>query len=1241
MTAVPNLDETVESLKALGFAPAEGEEHALTRVAGPNGYRLKVTLNATSSTSRIDFGADIAVGRPVGLGQRESIVVIECVIQLLEAGYPAKSISLEKAYRLGHKAGGWLDVLVTRDGRPYWMIECKTAGAEYKKFLTRLKADGGQLFTYWLQDRDVEWLTLYSSRTNADMTISRANVTLPTKTFEGSSVDEVYRSWNGGLSEADIFSAKPYELQNRVLRVRDLRDMREEDSGEIFHAFEEILRRNAVSDKPNAFNKIFNLFICKVQDEEKTDPESAVEFRWSEEEDSELALNRLSKLYAEGLDNFLQVELPNHTLEELGDILQSLPGADRDRVLRAFSELKSLSNSDFSFIDVFDQTTLRKNAQVVKEVVQLIENIRIRYTHKQPFMGEFFERLLNTSVKQEQGQYFTPIPLARFVLNSLPLTQITETKRDRKETNFLPYMIDYAAGAGHFLTEGMDVVGGILNAVNSKTLSRSQQDNVASWSNLKWANEFVYGIEKDYRLAKTAKVACFLNGDGEANIITADGLAKFDDPDSGYVKRLVSKNDARDNPKFDVVVANPPYSVEDCKSKVVGGSSSFELWPRLTPSSDDIECLFAERTKQLLVTDGAAGIIFPSSIAQATGNVFADTRRILLRSFDIKGLVSLGTGAFSDANVRTTVFFMKRVDDNRWKNVVSGVDRFLTTWTDLTIDGNFNPIATYARSVWDLSLSEYTDILRNKKTDTSERFILPYARYAGSLRSPIDVGTEAFWAHVLLTERSKMQYFIRTLSQKVVVANSPASLSDQKTFLGYGFKSVNGTRSMIPTRDASTGSVISRNGQDSLSAAISANFNDALETLPANLTATTAFVSLHDLIDFKQGKFDLAISTVPPRPEVISQYPTKMLADLVDNLGGIWVGKSARRQPTPILRSTQFEGRDVLAVGEAEIVEADEDGLDDYLLKPGDILVERSGGSENQHVGRARLFEGSQFPVAFGNFMVRLRKRPAAEVTSEFLFHFLQHQYDTGAFAAMQRATNGFQNLDLDRFLRMRVPIIPEAEQRDALARISSLRATVDDRMAAVQRDSRALDALLDGMRVAPLRDVAKQFEDVVKVRDLPEVVNLVELKNIEQDSGRRVGLRATPRTRIESNKRSFASGDVLYGRLRPNLNKVLVADAEGYASTEILVYRPSIDPVLLALGLRRSSFVTAAVDAVKGMKMPRVPEDRLDEFQVPTSTDFHELETLRALDASVNSALDDIATLWDQISAVRSSSLG
>lgn len=62
--------------------------------------------------------------------------------------------------------------------------------------------------------------------------------------------------------------------------------------------------------------------------------------------------------------------------------------------------------------------------------------------------------------------------------------------------------------------------------------------------------------EKDYRLVKTAKVSCFLNGDGEANIIHANGLASF----SSYRDRLYSEYN--DNEVFDVLLANPPYSVK-------------------------------------------------------------------------------------------------------------------------------------------------------------------------------------------------------------------------------------------------------------------------------------------------------------------------------------------------------------------------------------------------------------------------------------------------------------------------------------------------------------------------------------------------------------------------------------------------------------------------------------------------------------------------------------------------------
>lgn len=65
-------------------------------------------------------------------------------------------------------------------------------------------------------------------------------------------------------------------------------------------------------------------------------------------------------------------------------------------------------------------------------------------------MGDFFEDLLNTGVDQKPGQFFTPTPLARFILKSIPINKIITKKIEDKNPEILPYIIDYACGAGHF-----------------------------------------------------------------------------------------------------------------------------------------------------------------------------------------------------------------------------------------------------------------------------------------------------------------------------------------------------------------------------------------------------------------------------------------------------------------------------------------------------------------------------------------------------------------------------------------------------------------------------------------------------------------------------------------------------------------------------------------------------------------------------------------------------------------------
>ena len=102
----------------------------------------------------------------------------------------------------------------------------------------------------------------------------------------------------------------------------------------------------------------------------------------------------------------------------------------------------------------------------------------------------------------------------------------------------------------------------------------------------------------------------------------------------------------------------------------------------------------------------------------------------------------------------------------------------------------------------------------------------------------------------------------------------------------------------------------------------------------------------------------------------------------------------------------------------------------------------------------------------------------------------------------------------------------------------------------------------------------------------------VLDLEDIEKNSGRI--LRKKYGTETTSSKTCFKKGDVLYGKLRPYLNKVLVADEDGCCTTEIIPISVSsakskIDAEFLCYFLRSPYFVEYANNCSYGVKMPRL----------------------------------------------------
>ena len=111
---------------------------------------------------------------------------------------------------------------------------------------------------------------------------------------------------------------------------------------------------------------------------------------------------------------------------------------------------------------------------------------------------------------------------------------------------------------------------------------------------------------------------------------------------------------------------------------------------------------------------------------------------------------------------------------------------------------------------------------------------------------------------------------------------------------------------------------------------------------------------------------------------------------------------------------------------------------------------------------------------------------------------------------------------------------------------------------------------------------------------ELSDVSNdtwILELEDIEKETSKivqRLNAKARP---FKSTKNKFKKGDVLYGKLRPYLNKVVIADQDGVCSTEIIPLdaEPCVDNRYLFYWLKGDAFLTYVVEVSYGVNMPRL----------------------------------------------------
>ena len=1002
-----------EVLLSLGFKQ-EGTNDVYTKEYHLNGNLVGDThMSVNFAEKRLEFPSDMRGGDRNTLiddSHKENMVVFECVDRLLDKGYKSEDIELEKVWQLGHDGkSGRADICVNEAGNPQKMlfiIECKTAGKEYENAVKETEQDGGQIFSYWQQEKSTQWLAIYASNWDDE----NKNVTHTCKVLncsddknllevankkrkkkeeisdklyrDAKSTQELFEVWqetyNSEWHDDIIFKAnsQAYNIGVDVLRKRDLKPFSMENS-KIVNKFEEILRHNNVSDKENAFNRLVALFICKLVDEIKKGDDAEMEFQYKERVDTyEDLQDRLQRLHKEGMDEFMKEDIFYVEKDYAQKLFSAYKGAARTQAIKQLDEtirnLKFYSNNDFAFVDVHNEELFAKNGKVLVEVVKLFQEYRIVYPEKNQFLGDLFEQLLSKGFKQNEGQFFTPTPITRFVWDCLPLEKYLAA-------HGLPKVIDYACGAGHFLTEGIEAINDIQHKRRDKSIPA---DN-------KWVRDCVYGIEKDYRLARVSKIALFMNGAGDANIIFGDGLDN--EPTKGI-----------ENGKFDILVANPPYSVSAFKAHLKLQHNDLELLPSISNSSGEIETLFVERIGQLLKSGGLAGVFLPSSILSSSDKCgYMEAREQILSNFYLRAIVSFGGKTFGATNTNTIVLFMERFREppvlrqlavDTANSILSGNDN--SDWNDSDILNEYlshigvtaeqyKAFISETASIEDLCAIEYFKAYVVDFEKTKQKFPKNY--------TPEQIEQERkdrLYKRIREVEKDKLIYFTLLRGQETVVITAPTDNSEQKAFLGYDWSNRKGSEGIILNPN---GGYLTNNQNRFAHGTLATFVRNAFSNMRTEMREDNPLqkyvASYHtiDMLDFSRTKFDKAIRTSAIKKlEISSKYPILQLGGLVDIINGFaFKSSSFVNSGIRVIRISNVQRGEIIDK-QPVFYPSDTSEIEKYLLKEGDILMSLTG-----EVGRVGLLPKELLPAALNQRVACLRERDSSVISHKYLFLYL------------------------------------------------------------------------------------------------------------------------------------------------------------------------------------------------------------------------------------------------------------
>ena len=367
-----------------------------------------------------------------------------------------------------------------------------------------------------------------------------------------------------------------------------------------------------------------------------------------------------------------------------------------------------------------------------------------------------------------------------------------------------------------------------------------------------------------------------------------------------------------------------------------------------------------------------------------------------------------------------------------------------------------------------------------------------------------------------------------------------------------------------------------------------------------SLKDNISHVRLVDMLTFDRENFAKNISTaVKKKVKIESKWNLVRLSDICE-----FIGKGKR----PASFATD-NGKIPFIISSVFTKKCD---IADFNMK---ALIIGDGGSANVH------YMDSPFSASDHTYIL---EKKTDKINLKFIYDVLSNN-----LSLIESGFKGssLKNVSKNYLMELQIPLPPLSEQQKIVSEIEVLEKKEAEAKKKIEKEKGQIFSLLAEFPKGNISDLCHISAEKCNPQDNPDKEYLyLGLEHIESNTGIYFDNFEQGRN-ILSTKNVFRKGDVLYGKLRPYLNKVAIAQNDGVCSTDILVLKTDVSQIL-KYALLSEELVKQTSDLMKGVSLPRIGIEDFLTQKIP----FPPLSVQQQIVAEIETIETQIAELETEI---------